>query len=102
MWFGVIWFVRFLHDITRPEPEVRFQEFGDNALVFSLLFWVDAAKTRRERVASDLRFMIVRALNEAGVAVAFPQRDVHFHSTQPLKVEVSSSRGQNETGNTDK
>jgi potassium efflux system protein len=77
-----------VHD--RPEPEVRFENFGDNAKIFKLLFWVDPSKTQRERLASDLRFMIDKVLNEAGITISFPQRDIHFDSGQPLQVEVSS------------
>jgi small-conductance mechanosensitive channel len=60
-------------------------------LVFQVLYWVDASKSRRERVASDLRFMMDKALNEAGITVSFPQRDIHLDSSQPLQIEVSSS-----------
>ena len=79
-----------VHD--RPEPEVRFEDFGDNSKVFQLLFWIDPTKTQRERLASDLRYMIDKALQEAGITVAFPQRDIHFDSTQPLQVEVASPK----------
>jgi small-conductance mechanosensitive channel len=76
--------------LDRPEPEVRFEAFGDSSLVFQLLFWVDATKIQRDRLASDLRFMMEKALNEAGITIAYPQRDIHFDSTRPLQVEVSS------------
>jgi potassium efflux system protein len=76
-----------VHD--RPEPGVRFENFDDNAKIFKLLFWVDPSKTQRERLASDLRFMIDKVLNEAGITISFPQRDIHFDSGQPLQVEVS-------------
>lgn len=79
--------------LDRPEAEVRFEEFGDSSLVFRLLYWVNATNTQRERVNSDLRYMIDKALIEAGITVAFPQRDIHFDTTQPLRVEVSSSDG---------
>ena len=76
--------------LEHPEPEVRFDDFGENALVFRLLFWVDASRTQRERLASDLRFMIDKALADTGIAVPFPQRDIHFDTTRPLRVEVSA------------
>jgi potassium efflux system protein len=80
--------------LDRPEPEIRFEEFGDSTLVFKVLYWVDATKTQRERLDSDLRFMVEKALNEAGITLAFPQRDIHFDSSQPLQVEVSSTQVQ--------
>ena len=79
--------------LERPEPEVRFAEFGENALVFQLLFWVDATKIQRDRLASDLRFMMEKSLNEAEITISYPQRDIHFDSTQPLQVELASPNG---------
>jgi len=75
--------------LERPEPEARFEEFGDNSLKFSLLFWFDAAQTQRDAIASDLRFMIDRALSEAGIIIAYPQRDIHFDNSRPLRVEFT-------------
>ena len=86
--------------LERPEPEVRFEEFGESTLVFKILYWVDATKTQRERLDSDLRFMVDKALNEAGITLAFPQRDIHFDSSRPLQVEVASSPVQPETEST--
>jgi len=77
--------------LEHPEPEVRFEDFGDSALVFQLLFWVDASKTQRKRLASDLRFMIAKALAEYEITIPFPQRDIHFDSSLPLRVEFSKS-----------
>jgi small-conductance mechanosensitive channel len=43
-------------------------------------------------VMSDLRFMVHKALEEAGIAVPFPQRDVHLDATRPLQVEITGAR----------
>ncbi|RPH99778.1 MAG: hypothetical protein EHM68_00800 [Lysobacterales bacterium] len=72
-----------------PAPVVQFSAFGDNALQFSLLFWFDARRTGREPLASDLRFMIDKAFAEAGIVIAFPQHDIHFDDSKPLRVELS-------------
>lgn len=72
-----------------PAPEVRFEDFGSDALMFRLLFWIDTRKSGgREQVASDLRFMIDRSFSEHGITIAYPQRDVHLHTTAPLPIEV--------------
>jgi small-conductance mechanosensitive channel len=75
--------------LDKPAPEVRFEQFGDNALLFSLLFWFDASRTARGQLASDLRFMVDKALTEAGIVMAFPQRDIHFDDSKPLRIELS-------------
>jgi len=72
-----------------PEPYVWFSDFGDNALIFDLYFWVSVtALTGRQRIESDLRFIIDGLFRDAGIVIAFPQRDVHLDTTKPLKVEV--------------
>jgi potassium efflux system protein len=75
-----------LHD---PEPMVIFSDFGDNALVFSLYIWLELAPSVNSmQVLSDLRFMIEKRFAEAGIVVAFPQRDVRLDAAKPLRVEV--------------
>jgi small-conductance mechanosensitive channel len=37
---------------------------------------------------SDIRVRIEELFREAGIVIAFPQRDVHLHSTQPIQVQM--------------
>ncbi len=76
-----------IHD--SPEPEVRFEDFGDNSLVFRLLFWFDTSRTQRDPLASDLRFMIDKSFAEAGIVIAYPQLDIHFDPDKSMRVELS-------------
>ncbi|REL27113.1 mechanosensitive ion channel protein [Thalassotalea euphylliae] len=69
-------------------PQVYFQEFGDNALVFEVYFWINSHVEGGLRlVASNIRFALNEAFNTQGIVVAFPQRDVHIDGeirlTQP-------------------
>lgn len=69
-----------------PEPLVVFDNFGDNALMFEVFFWVNATVERDLRVIrSDLRFSIDQAFRNAEVVIAFPQRDVHLDGTLHIK-----------------
>lgn len=73
-----------------PPPRAVFEDFGDNALVFDLFFWCDAAPGTELRVIrSDIRFNVERLFGENGVVVAFPQRDVHLDTTKPLEIRLS-------------
>lgn len=73
-----------------PEPQVVLEDFGADALVFALYFWIDLrGKTGASVVASDLRFMIERRLNEAGIA--FPQREMHLATEKPIQVSLGES-----------
>ena len=37
---------------------------------------------------SNIRFLIEKHLCEAGIVVAFPQRDVHMDASKPLNLRI--------------
>lgn len=71
-----------------PAPVVAFSEFGDNALIFEILFWCVISSGERELrlVRSDLRYRIDELFRENDITIAFPQRDVHLFPAGPLEV----------------
>jgi small-conductance mechanosensitive channel len=72
-----------------PEPVVIFSEFGDNALTFQVYFWLRLGDQMDSRVVrSDVRHRIDKLFREAGITIAFPQRDVHLNTLQPLEVRI--------------
>ena len=77
-----------------PPPLVIFEDFGDSALVFALYIWLDLGPgVNSTQVMSDLRFMIEKRFAEAGIVVAYPQRDLHLDAAKPLRVEVVRDQG---------
>jgi len=75
--------------LDMPEPVVIFENFGDNALMFRAFLWLSVYPGRDNRiVCSDLRHRINEALEQAGIVVAFPQRDVHLDTKGPIEVKV--------------
>ena len=60
-----------------PKPFVRFQNFGDSALEFEMIFWSRSGFVI-DNVKSDLRRSVYKKLTESGLAIPFPQRDVHI------------------------
>lgn len=79
---------------NQPEPIVLFEEFGDNALNFRGLFWTRFRQAIRPRITeSEIRFRLYALLNENGIVIAFPQRDVHLDSTSPVEVRVVGETG---------
>ncbi|NND45925.1 MAG: mechanosensitive ion channel [Xanthomonadales bacterium] len=74
-----------LHD---PPAVVAFADFGDNALVFEILFWCVISSGERELrlVRSDLRYRIEELFAENDITIAFPQRDVHLFPAAPLEI----------------
>lgn len=66
------------HTLKQPEPYVYFRDYGASALIFTLWLWVGSID-QRLTTESDLRYMIFSALAKRGIAIPFPQTDVHIH-----------------------
>lgn len=74
-----------------PAPTVLLKDLGDNALIFTLRYWIRvAAGTDAARVDSDLRRDVLVKLKSAGIELPYPQRDVHLSSEEPLRVIIDS------------
>jgi potassium efflux system protein len=75
--------------LDKPAPQVLFEDFGNDALVFGLYIWIELKPTLDWRVvASDLRYIISKSFAAKGIAIAFPQRDIHLDAKQPLAVRI--------------
>lgn len=75
------------HEAALSEPAVKviFEDFGDNALIFDVYFWINATAERDLRVVrSDIRFRMAELFEDNGVIVAFPQRDIHLDGSLKL------------------
>jgi len=68
------------HTLSDPEPSVFLEKFGENSIEFELVVWSSEMSYRPRRYRSDLNFAIERKLREAGIELAFPQRDLHIRS----------------------
>ncbi len=74
-----------------PKPFVLFSDFGDSSLVFRAFFWVQLISTVNPLIIeSDIRFRIDELFHEAGIVIAFPQRDIHIDSLKPMEVKIIS------------
>jgi potassium-dependent mechanosensitive channel len=75
--------------LKEPVPQVLFEDFGSDALIFGLYVWVIInPDISWKTIASDLRYMISKTLAENGIVIAFPQRDIHLDTSRPLEVRV--------------
>jgi len=81
------------HDlvIESPEASVTFTSFDDNSLKLTLRVFIPSVDNRI-RVITDLHQAINYKLNEAGISIAFPQRDVHFDTSKPIDIRVHSEK----------
>jgi small-conductance mechanosensitive channel len=65
--------------LPQPKPVVLFEDFGDNALIFDMVFWVNAvSETDIRRRRSEIRFRIYELFNQNDICIAYPQRDIHL------------------------
>jgi potassium efflux system protein len=79
--------------LTTHEPRIIFADFGDNALIFDAYFWIRArSMIERRHIESDVRYRIDDVFREAGLVIAFPQRDVHLDSARPIDVRLCPPR----------
>ncbi|MCR9269984.1 MAG: mechanosensitive ion channel [Hyphomonadaceae bacterium] len=65
--------------LESPEPKVFFMNHGDSSLDFEVRVFISNPR-KRFRVRHELNLAINSALNEAGIEIPFPQRDVHMKS----------------------
>jgi small-conductance mechanosensitive channel len=61
-----------------PEPYVRFDEYADSSLNFSLLVWSRDFSDKPRILKSELYYAIFAEFKKQGVEIPFPQRDIHI------------------------
>ena len=78
--------------LDEPNPGVVFDQFTESSLNLAFRVFV---KTLADRlpVITDMHRNIHRRFAEEGIVIAFPQRDLHLDSTQPLTVEFRRGEG---------
>ncbi|RLM53702.1 mechanosensitive ion channel family protein [Halobellus sp. Atlit-31R] len=61
--------------LDSPKPRARFRSFGDSALQYELLCWVNGP-TRRRRAQHELNRALYKALQAADIEIPYPKREV--------------------------
>jgi small-conductance mechanosensitive channel len=59
--------------LKQPVPFVRFSDYGDSAIIFTLYFWSDEV-FRVENIKSQLRIKIFEEFKSNSIQIPFPQR----------------------------
>lgn len=67
---------------ANPAPTVLFTGFGDSALNFSVRAWTTSYDDS-VFIRSNMAVRILNALQEAGIDIPYPQRDLHLQSISP-------------------
>ncbi len=63
--------------VSEPEPSVRLVQFGDSSLEFQLLVWLVRPEFRG-RATNQLNRAICEELQERGIEIPFPQREIRL------------------------
>lgn len=63
--------------LEKPQPFVRFENFGESSLDFSVYFYTTEI-FRAENIKSDMRVKIFTALKAKGINIPFPQRVIRM------------------------
>jgi potassium-dependent mechanosensitive channel len=63
--------------LQNPAPKVAFIGFGDSALNFELLIWIEDP-SNQFFIKSELFFQIFEMLSRKNIEIPFPQRDLNF------------------------
>jgi potassium efflux system protein len=77
--------------VDQPPPSVIFETFGDNSLGLLLRCFV-ASTDQRYATVSALNQAINDKFSAAGIVIAFPQRDIHLETREPLRVSIEYPR----------
>ena len=64
-----------------PSPRVRFRSFGDSALTFQLMGWIEEP-VLRGRALDELNAGVYKRFQAEGIQIPFPQTDVHIHKME--------------------
>ncbi|GAA0823256.1 mechanosensitive ion channel [Colwellia sp. D2M02] len=71
--------------LTENKPIVSFEDFGDNALIFESVFWINSqAEGGLRMIRSKIRFRLSELFEQHDIVVAYPQRDVHLDGSITL------------------
>ncbi len=72
------------HLLKTPEPRVRFRSLGDSGLIFQVMGWVMDPELKG-RALDELNASVYNKLNEAGIEIPFPKRDLYIKEGLHIK-----------------
>jgi potassium efflux system protein len=75
-----------------PQPVITFEGFGDNSLNLIMRCYLESLDNRLTTI-SNLHQAINRKFEDAGICIAFPQRDIHLDTSRPLDINIHHISG---------
>jgi potassium efflux system protein len=83
--------------LSHPSPKVWFHGFGDNALNFELLVWIDQPQ-ESDAIKSAVNFLIDYEFRNRNIEIPFPQRDLWLRNPQELTQFFHNNKDDNSNG----
>jgi potassium-dependent mechanosensitive channel len=78
-----------LKSVPGREPDCWLVNFGDSSLDFELIVWIsDWSVSRPSRVKADYFWALETALGKHGIAIPFPQLDLHVIPPKSADPEI--------------
>jgi hypothetical protein len=71
--------------IGSPAPQCFLSSFGENAVEFTLFFWIGDVIDGRMQPKSEVMFSIWEKFQQNGIEMASPQRDIYIRNITDLK-----------------
>jgi hypothetical protein len=84
--------------LSHPSPKVWFHGFGDNALNFELLVWIDQPQ-ESDAIKSAVNFLIDYEFRNRNIEIPFPQRDLWLRNPKELTQFLHNNKDDNSNGN---
>jgi len=78
--------------LSSPGPGVQLSAFASDGLELTLNFWIGDPENGQGNVRSAVNLAVLRALNERGIEIPFPQRV--FHALPPPAVPPAPAESQ--------
>lgn len=63
-------------------PDCEIDSFGDNGINMFVEFWMEGIDDGKNRVGGDLLLIILETLQQNGIEIPFPQRDVRIYPSE--------------------
>lgn len=76
--------------LSDPPPLVSFDGFGENALLLQVRCYLQSLEDRQFTM-TEVSKLILQKFQQAGIDMAFPQRDIHLTNKEPLTIRVVSA-----------
>lgn len=74
--------------LKEPIPRAFFDQYGSNALIFKIVYWVDLKKADNREVGSNIRVRIDQLCREAGLEIVSTRQDVRLSTNGTLPVQL--------------